>query len=115
MEFSAMQPSPAALTNLRRVGTGMGKLVLDRRRCFFVSSFTAAEQDSSDSFRALRCMALDVAWLKDGEALSARRELLRVAAGGILWGREPRRGMGCGSGGWRMGEALGEYISGSAQ
>jgi hypothetical protein len=43
MEFSAMQPSPAALTNLRRVGTGMGKLVLDRRRCFFVSSFTAAE------------------------------------------------------------------------
>jgi hypothetical protein len=72
MEFSAMQPSPAALTNLRRVGTGMGKLVLDRRRCFFVSSFTAAEQDSSDSFRALRCMALDVAWLKDGEALSAR-------------------------------------------
>jgi hypothetical protein len=84
----------------------MGKLVLDRRRCFFVSSFTAAEQVSSDSFRALRCMALVVAWLKDGEALSARRELLRVAAGGNLWRREPRRGRGCGSGGVEDGRGM---------
>jgi hypothetical protein len=32
MEFVALQPSPAALTSLRRVGTGMGNVVLDKRR-----------------------------------------------------------------------------------
>jgi hypothetical protein len=109
MEFAAWQPSPVALTSLRRVSTGMGSIVLDKRRCFFVSSFTAVEQASRDSFRALRCIALAVAWVNDGEALSARRELLRVAVGGILCRREPRR---CGSalvggGGWEGGQGLG--------
>jgi hypothetical protein len=117
MEFAAWQPSPVALTSLRRVSTGMGSIVLDKRRCFFVSSFTAVEQASRDSFRALRCIALAVAWVNDGEALSARRELLRVAVGGILCRREPRR---CGSalvggGGGRVGKAWGEAISDSAQ
>jgi hypothetical protein len=88
-----------------------------QKAVFFVSSFTAVEQASRDSFRALRCIALAVAWVNDGEALSARRELLRVAVGGILCRREPRR---CGSalvggGGGRVGKAWGEAISDSAQ
>jgi hypothetical protein len=80
----------------------MGSIVLDRRRCFFVSSFTAAEQASRDSFRALRCITLAVAWVNDGEALSARHELLRVTTEGILCRREQQRR---GSGGGRVGEA----------
>jgi hypothetical protein len=119
MEFAALQPSLAALTSLRRVGTGMGNIILDRRWCFFVSNFTAAEQVLRYSFRALRCMALAVARVNDEEALSARRELLRVAAVGILWRREPRR-RGSGGGGWakrqlggvREGEARGHHATG---
>jgi hypothetical protein len=119
MEFAALQPSPAALTSLRRVGTGMGNIILDRRWCFFVSNFTAAEQVLRYSFRALRCMALAVARVNDEDALSARRELLRVAAVGILWRREPRR-RGSGGGGWakcqlggvREGEVRGHHATG---
>jgi hypothetical protein len=64
-------------------------------------------------------MALAVAWVNDEEALSARHELLRVAAVGILWRREPRR-RGSGGGGWakcqlggvREGEVRGHHATG---